>query len=113
MTQRSDTSEARTRGPSVSSQALYHWATALPEGIGQVATIPIIPEAKLFGCSRIIAHSLVRRFEQIRISMHRIDRRDVRKQSQDRTISLHWVSRIDVNYSSRQLLHTSTFHTRR
>ena len=28
--QRSDTGEARTRGPSVSSQALYHWATALP-----------------------------------------------------------------------------------
>ena len=28
--QRSDASEARTRGPSVSSQALYHWATALP-----------------------------------------------------------------------------------
>ena len=29
-TQRSDAGEARTRGPSVSSQALYHWATALP-----------------------------------------------------------------------------------
>ena len=28
--QRSDASEARTSGPSVSSQALYHWATALP-----------------------------------------------------------------------------------
>ena len=27
--QRSDAGEARTRGPSVSSQALYHWATAL------------------------------------------------------------------------------------
>ena len=27
--QRSDAAEARTRGPSVSSQALYHWATAL------------------------------------------------------------------------------------
>ena len=26
----SDADEARTRGPSVSSQALYHWATALP-----------------------------------------------------------------------------------
>ena len=34
--QRSDPSEAQTCGPSVSSQALYHWATALPpmyEGI--------------------------------------------------------------------------------
>ena len=28
--QRSDAGKARTRGPSVSSQALYHWATALP-----------------------------------------------------------------------------------
>ena len=28
--QRNDASEARTRCPSVSSQALYHWATALP-----------------------------------------------------------------------------------
>ena len=29
--QRSDAGEARTRGPSVvSSQAFYHWATALP-----------------------------------------------------------------------------------
>ena len=28
--QRSDAGEARTRGPLVSSQALYHWATALP-----------------------------------------------------------------------------------
>ena len=28
---RSDAGEARTRGPSVASQALYHWATALPQ----------------------------------------------------------------------------------
>ena len=28
--QRSDASEAQTRDPSVLSQALYHWATALP-----------------------------------------------------------------------------------
>ena len=28
--QRSDAREARTRGLSVSSQALYHWVTALP-----------------------------------------------------------------------------------
>ena len=30
MTQRSDAGEARTRGPLVSSQALYHWTTGLP-----------------------------------------------------------------------------------
>ena len=29
-TQHSDAGEARTRGPSILSQALYHWATALP-----------------------------------------------------------------------------------
>ena len=28
--QRSDAGEAQTRSPSVSCQALYHWATALP-----------------------------------------------------------------------------------
>ena len=28
--QHSDAGEARTRDPSVSSQALYHWATTLP-----------------------------------------------------------------------------------
>ena len=28
--QHSDAGEARTRGPSVSNQALFHWATALP-----------------------------------------------------------------------------------
>ena len=32
--QRSDGGEARTRGPLVSSQALYHWATALPRQLG-------------------------------------------------------------------------------
>ena len=32
--QRSDAGEARTRGHLVSSQALYHWATALPHGMG-------------------------------------------------------------------------------
>ena len=32
--QRSDAGEARTRGLSVSSQALYHWATALPKSQG-------------------------------------------------------------------------------
>ena len=31
--QRGDASEARTRGLSVSSQAFYHWATALPFGV--------------------------------------------------------------------------------
>ena len=31
--QRSDAGEAQTRGPSVLSQALYHWATALPSQV--------------------------------------------------------------------------------
>ena len=38
-TQRSDAGEARTCGPSVSSQALYHWATALPIGQEDAALI--------------------------------------------------------------------------
>ena len=40
--QRSDASEARTRGPSVSSQALYHWATALPGVIVVVAVVIVV-----------------------------------------------------------------------
>ena len=32
--QHSDAGEARTRGLSVWSQAVYHWATALPEADG-------------------------------------------------------------------------------
>ena len=36
--QRSDAVEARTRGPSVSSQALYHWATALPQLASQFSS---------------------------------------------------------------------------
>ena len=43
--QRSDAGEARTRDPSVSSQALYHWATALPNvksAIGRDETVFLI-----------------------------------------------------------------------
>ena len=40
--QRSDDGEARTRGPSVSSQALYHWATALPITIEYIFFIQLI-----------------------------------------------------------------------
>ena len=36
--QRSEAGEARQRGPSVSSQALYHWATALPISIYGVSS---------------------------------------------------------------------------
>ena len=36
--QRSDAGEARTRYPSVSSQALYHWATALPPSFARTNT---------------------------------------------------------------------------
>ena len=37
-TQRSDTSEAQTRSPLVFSQALYHWATALPHSAASCAS---------------------------------------------------------------------------
>ena len=43
--QRSDAGEARTRCPSVSSQALYHRATALPKFI---STLTISVTYKLF-----------------------------------------------------------------
>ena len=67
----------------------------------------------MFGYSRVIAHNLVRQFEQTGISIDAQDRRNVRKQPQDKTVNLQ--SRIDVSSSSWQLwvLHTSTFHTRR
>ena len=37
--QRSDAGEAQTRGPLVSSQTLYHLATALPKAIVDVCLI--------------------------------------------------------------------------
>ena len=37
--QRSDASKARTHCPSVSSQALYHWATALPSNIDKTKVL--------------------------------------------------------------------------
>ena len=41
--------------------------------------------AKMFGCSHIIGHSLVRRFEQTGMSVDAQNRRHVRKQRQDKT----------------------------
>ena len=41
--QRSDAGEAWTRGPSVSIQALYHWATALPPPECKTIVIQIRP----------------------------------------------------------------------
>ena len=40
----------------------------------------MIRAAKMFGCSRAVAHSLVRRVEHTGISIDAQDRRDVRKQ---------------------------------
>ena len=37
--QRNDAGEARTRGPSVSSQALNHWATVLPTYVSTNASL--------------------------------------------------------------------------
>ena len=56
----------------------------------------------MFGCSGVMAHSLMRRFEQTGISIDVRNRRDVRKQRQNKTVDLH--SRIDVSGSSRHLL---------
>ena len=55
--QRSDAGEARTRGPSVSSQALYHWATALPMGPNWYSNdIPALFDQQ--ECTRAILHSI-------------------------------------------------------
>ena len=61
----------------------------------------VVRAAKMFGCSRVIAHSHVRRFQQAGISTDAQDPRDVRKQHQDKTVNLH--SHIDVSDSSQQL----------
>ena len=55
----------------------------------------------MFGCSRVIADSLVRRFEQTGISIDAQDRLNARKHRQDKTVYLH--SRIDVSRFSQQL----------
>ena len=49
--QRSDAGEARTRGPSVSSQALYHWATALPNVYTVWINYTIIQFIPIINCS--------------------------------------------------------------
>ena len=56
-TQRSDASDARTHGPSVSSQALYHWATALPIFECKIANV-FLPISLIvcFGCSKLSSH---------------------------------------------------------
>ena len=54
----------------------------------------------MFGHSGVVAHSLVRRFEQTGMSIDAQNRRDVKKQRQDKTVNLH--TRIDVCSSSRQ-----------
>ena len=57
--QRSDAGEAQTRDPSVSSQALYHWATALPLSKVIARFIFIcswcLPGTLVLGCSCLIA----------------------------------------------------------
>ena len=51
--QRSDAGEAQNRGPSVSSQALYHWATALPNKYIQltILTFGIVSSFKEIKCA--------------------------------------------------------------
>ena len=52
--QRSDAGEARTRGPSVSSQALYNWATALPP-----TKCPAWSGSKLFDTLMVLKESSI------------------------------------------------------
>ena len=71
--QRSDAGEARTQGPLVSSQALYHWATALSLTSNYFETGPVVYEMlilcmldtffKLFCC--LMAIFKINHFEKI------------------------------------------------
>ena len=54
--QRSDAGEARTRGPSVSSQAPYHWATALPMSIFCQCKLQIGDNVDAYIIGRLCAH---------------------------------------------------------
>ena len=59
----------------------------MQEGFWQETAVPrVLSAANIFGCSRVIAHSLVRRFEQTGISIDAQDRDrfDVRKQRKDK-----------------------------
>ena len=49
--QRSDAGEAQTHGLSVSSQALYHWATALPRFVGVLNRKVEMPMKQMQGFS--------------------------------------------------------------
>ena len=44
--QHSEAGEAQTRGPSVSSQALYHWATAVPWKVEPEASLNTFTEPR-------------------------------------------------------------------
>ena len=55
----------------------------------------------MFGCSRVVAYSLARQFEQTGISIDAQDRHDIRKQCQNKTVNLH--SHIEISGTSRQL----------
>ena len=52
--QHSDASETQTRGPLVSSQALYHWATAFPRKI-EIIFLSISFNI-CFWCSKELSH---------------------------------------------------------
>ena len=65
------------------------------------ARTSVIRMTKLFGCSRVIFHSLVRRNKQIGISMDVPRSVDVGQRHRDKTFIL--LSRIYASGSSRQL----------
>ena len=70
--QRSDAVEARTRGLSVSSQALYHWATALPRRRWSWAELAT---SSLEGLDIFYKHMTWTRFvDWFRINEHRRDK---------------------------------------
>ena len=72
----SDTGEARTRGPSVSSQALYHWATTLPRRYFDTNAL-----ASLFICTGSPEPSLLVGAISTKLSLVLIQSMDIDKDS--------------------------------
>ena len=61
----------------------------------------VIHIAKLFCCSSVIVHSLMRQFEQTGISIDTLSQVDVRKRRRDKTVNL--LLSINVSNPSLQL----------
>ena len=99
--QRSDAGEARTRSPSVSSQALYYWATALPMLVCEIYTINII--AKLDKMAIFVLqenfHTSKSFWKQRPLKLRVPNKKNIFKQVFKSTVSMRrffWASKTDM-----------------